>query len=343
MNRRAFLVTTAGCRLVEAQDVVTQPVVAEVPLQLISPVAHDGHRGLGVLRKPPGTGPFPALIYLHGGITTVPLASLKAGATNGANPSRFLAAGYVVVVPTYRSRDIDPQSPVSLDDVVAVVEYVRALPYVHKQSIVIFGCSGGGDLALQVPARTKVSAIVAEEPASMVTAGMFDNRVPKKGERYTPEDSFFMMDDPKRHYTPEFQKILRAKVARIDCPILIIQGDAERRELPINQFNAQVLLPELHAAKKTVAVRAGALLLRRQRRTAPKRQTHSCPCAAGGIRGIQRDGLVLQEVPSIDAATYRPSPADACTGAHILVTLHAVPRPHATGMISPHVTNRLGR
>ena len=42
------------------------------------------------------------------------------------------------------------------------------------------------------------------EPASMVMAGMFNNRVPKKGERYTPEDSFFMMENPREHYTPEF-------------------------------------------------------------------------------------------------------------------------------------------
>src|SRR5215211_8338067 len=112
VNRRAFVVTAAGSfcsRLVEAQAAVTQPVIAETdaPLEVITPMAHDGHRGLGVLRKPPGKGPFPAMIHLHGGITTMPLAALRAAATNGANPSRFLAAGYVVAVPTYRSRDVD--------------------------------------------------------------------------------------------------------------------------------------------------------------------------------------------------------------------------------------------
>ena len=98
--------------------------------------------------------------------------------------------------------------------------------------VVVFGCSGGGDLALQIPTRTKVCAIVAEEPATMVTAGMFNNRLPKKGERYTPDDSFFMMENPKEHYTPEFQEIPRAKIAKITCPILIVQGDADRRERP---------------------------------------------------------------------------------------------------------------
>jgi dipeptidyl aminopeptidase/acylaminoacyl peptidase len=243
---------------------------------VITPTAQDGHRGLGVLRKPPGKGPFPAIVHLHGGITTMPLSSLRTTATNGANPSRFLAAGYVVVVPTYRSRDIDPQSPLSLSDAVAVVEYVRALPYVDGNSIVVFGCSGGGDLALQVPARTKVCAVVAEEPASILMAGMLNNRVPKKGERYTPEDGFSMMDNAKQHYTPEFQEILRAAVAKIDCPMLIIQGDPDRREPAINKFNAEVLIPALRAAGKTVEVRSYA------------GQGH-CFCAGSGVP--RRTGL----------------------------------------------------
>ena len=273
MNRRAFLMTSLCCpRLVDAQAEITQPVVAETdaPLEVITPTAHDGHRGFGVLRKPPGNGPFPAMVHLHGGITTMPVPSLRTTATNGANPSRFLAAGYVVVVPTYRSRDIDPQSSVSLEDAVAVVDYVRALPYVDDESIVVFGCSGGGDLALQVPTRTKVCGVVAEEPASMVMAGMFNNRVPKKGERYTPEDSFFMMENPREHYTLEFQEILRAKVAKITCPILIVQGDVDRREVPISKFNAEILIPELRAAKKTVEVRSYA------------GQGH-CFCAGSGV------------------------------------------------------------
>ena len=263
MNRRTFLVATSAplcTRLVEAQDKVTQPVVSEsgCPLEIVSPAAQDGHRGLGVMRKPPGKGPFPAVVYLHGGITSLPLAALQSAARDGANPSRFLAAGYLVLVPTYRSRDHDPQSPVSLDDSVAMADFVRAQPGVDPESVVVFGCSGGGDLALQIPARTKVRAIIAEEPASMVTAGMFNSTVSKKGARYTPEDSFFMMENPKRHYTPEFQKILRARISKIECPVLIIQGSVDRQELPINKFNAEILIPELRAAKRKFEVRSYA-------------------------------------------------------------------------------------
>ena len=200
-DRRAFLLTTVASllssRLAQAQPAVTRPVVAEkaCPLETITPVASDGHRGLAVMRKPPGAGPFPVVVWLHGGITTVPLARLEVAARDLATGSRFLTAGYVFVAPTYRSRDVDPQTSESVEDALAVVEYLRGLPFVDRASIVVGGCSGGGDLALDVASRTGVCAVVAEEPACIVMSGIFNNRVPKQGERYTPEDGFFLMED----------------------------------------------------------------------------------------------------------------------------------------------------
>jgi dienelactone hydrolase len=203
-------------------------------------------------------------------MTAFPLGRLQSIARNGASPLRFLVAGYVVVVPTYRSRDIDPQSTQSFEDTLAVVEHVRKLPYVDSESIVVYGCSGGGDLALEVAAATKICALVPEEPATVLMSGMFNSKVPKKGELYAPPDIFYLLEDARRYYTPEYQEIMRAKVARIQCPILIVQGDEDRREVPINKFNAVVLIPELRAAKKTfrVAVYPG--------------QSH-CFCFMGGV------------------------------------------------------------
>ena len=233
-----------------------RPVVSEeaCPLESIRPVARDGFRGQAVLRRPPGAGPFPVMVWIHGGLTTLPPAALEDIARNGPNPSRFLAAGYLVVVPTYRSRDEDPQTRVSLEDCLAVVEHLRHLPYVDAKSIVVFGCSGGGDLALEIAAATDVCAIIPEEPASLLMAGILNTASPKQRERYSPRDATPIMEDPKKFYTPEYQKILRAKISKIQCPILILQGDEERRENPVNRFNAQVLIPELRAAGKTLEV-----------------------------------------------------------------------------------------
>jgi dipeptidyl aminopeptidase/acylaminoacyl peptidase len=206
---------------------VTRPVVAEKasPLEPIAPVAHDGYRGQAFLRKPPGEGPFPAVVLIHGGLTTVPSERLREYVVTNALPSRFLAAGYVVATITYRSRDVDPQSRVSMDDSVAAVEYLQHLPYVNAASVGIFGCSGGGDLALAVAAEKPVAAIVAEEPASILFTGVFNSASPRAGERYTPGDSSPIFEDPKRYYTEERQRLTREKIARIQSPILIVQGE----------------------------------------------------------------------------------------------------------------------
>ncbi len=254
LDRRQFL-ALAAAGLAFSQEPVTYPMVSEeaCPLTPVAPLAKDGYQGLGVARRPPGTGPFPAVLWIHGGLAAQPARALQATA-RAPNPSRMLATGYVVIVPTYRSRDVDPQTTVSLADCLAVVEYTRGLSYVDPKSLVVYGCSGGGDLALEVAAATDVCAIVAEEPASLLMAGMLNVHSSKRGPRYSPADAGPIMDNPKEHYTPEHRRILRAKIERIHRPILLLQGDPNRAAPQINQFNAHVLIPELRAADKTLAV-----------------------------------------------------------------------------------------
>lgn len=261
-DRRQMLVAAAAAlgsgRMASAEPEVTQPRVSQsaCPLQTIRPVASDGHKGLALLRKPPGKGPFPAVVILHGDIISLPLPALQQLALDAATTCRFLAAGYVVVVSDYRSRNIDPQSPEALTDCLATVEYVHKLPYVDSASLVVYGCSGGGDLTLQVAGKTKLACMIAEEPATMLTSGMFNKATPRGGDVYTPFDSRFMMAKPKQFDKPEFQKILKTKVARIDCPIMIIQGDVDRKEMPINSFNAEILIPELRSSGRKFIVKS---------------------------------------------------------------------------------------
>jgi dipeptidyl aminopeptidase/acylaminoacyl peptidase len=247
----SVLMSPAGAQTEPA----TRPAVSESasPLQPIAPVARDGHRGTGFLRKPPGDGPFPALVVVHPGLTEWPPELLRQYTVSAALPSRFLAAGYVVATVTYRSRDVDPQSRVSLEDSLAAVESVERLPYVNAGSVSVYGCSGGGDLAIAVAAEKRVAAIAAEEPASILFTGVFNNTSPKSGQRYTPQDSAPIFKDSKGHYTESHQRATRQKIARIQSPILIVQGDV-KTPLAVNDFNAAVLVPELRAAGKTVQV-----------------------------------------------------------------------------------------
>jgi acetyl esterase/lipase len=203
----------------------------------------------GFLRKPAGEGRFPAVMIIHGGLREMPLDSLKELAM-ATTPTRFVNAGYVTAVITYRSRDVDPQSGDSLEDCMAALQFIRMMPYVDSRSVIVYGCSGGGDLALEIAAAADICAIVAEEPASMLFTGMFNTGTPKKGDRYTAADAAPLMENPKALYTRPYQKRTSAKIGRIHCPILIVQGDQH----PVNRFNAQILIPELKTWEKKLEV-----------------------------------------------------------------------------------------
>jgi dienelactone hydrolase len=190
------------------------------------------------------------VVVIHPGLEAWPAERLRQVST-GPLASRFLAAGYVVATITYRSRDVDPQSRVSLDDSVAAVEYLQRLPYVNSASLALYGCSGGGDLAIAVAAEKRVVAVAAEEPASILFTGVFNKTSTKAGERYTPQDSAPIFVNPRQHYTSEHQQTTRAKIAKIQSPILILQGDV-KTPLAVNDFNAAVLIPELRSAGKSV-------------------------------------------------------------------------------------------
>jgi len=236
-------------------DVITWPFVAEdvSPIEIVQPVAQDGYQGLALVRKPPGDGPFPAVVLIHGGLSISSIERLTDYVLERPFASRFLSAGYVVANITYRSRNIDPQSQVSRDDSMAAVDYLQSLSYVDASSIGIYGCSGGGDLALSVAAEKNVAAIIAEEPASVMFTGIWDDTWPKAGDRYTPRDSLPAFGAPLKNFTKESQRITREKIARIQSPILIIQGDAEAA-IDVNGFNSAVLIPELRAAGKELDV-----------------------------------------------------------------------------------------
>ena len=249
----AVVLATLFAQAATQSDHIERPAISEQvsPLESVSPLAGDGHHGVAVLRKPPGPGPFPAVVMIHGGLVTLTPQSLRNYVLNAPLPSRFLAAGYVVAVITYRSRDADPQSRVSAEDSLAAVNHLRSLSYVDPRSVVVYGCSGGGDLALEVAAATTdVAAIAPEEPATVLFTGIFNKDFPKRGARHTPPDSAPISADPKRYYTSKYQALTREKIRRIQSPILIVQGDQQ----PINHFNRDVLIPELQSARKALEI-----------------------------------------------------------------------------------------
>ena len=202
---------------------ITVPSISEEisPVEELSAHTQDGHEAIGVLRKPPGQGPFPAVVYIHGGLDPVELRWLKAFLLKTPPMLRFLAAGYVTVAPTYRTRTEDPQAQDALRDNLAIIELVRKRPEVDPESVVVYGLSGGAELALDLAGVAGLAAVVAEEPPTVLFTGMLNKNSPKRGEKFTIPDAALLVNDPHRFYTPEIRRIAQERIARISCPVLI--------------------------------------------------------------------------------------------------------------------------
>lgn len=244
MTTTVLLMAAFGFSLQSSE--ATRPMIEEqdLPFASLSVTARDGQPVTNLIRKPPGKGPFPALIYLHGALDPWPLARLKEESL-AANLSRFLAAGYVVVIPSLRRKREDPQSEFALWDGLAIIEKVRKLPEVDPKSIVGWGDSGGGSLALELAGETQLQAIVVQEPATVLFTGMYGKEHGADQKRAQE-----LMAAPQRSYTPELQKKTREKIRRIRCPMFIAHSDVH----VINKINNEIFIPELQRAGKPVEV-----------------------------------------------------------------------------------------
>ncbi|MDQ3622023.1 MAG: dienelactone hydrolase family protein [Verrucomicrobiota bacterium] len=230
----------------DGQDEVTRPEISaqSCPVEVIEASTRDKQTASAVVRKPPGKGPFPAIVFLHGGLNQRNVDRVKREAPNQPTNSRFLAAGYVTAEAVFRTRSEDPQSKGPLMDYLAIIEQVKKMPEVDPGSIVVLGHSGGGNLALELAGETELCAVVAGEPASIIFTGMYNKSTRRRDQRDK------MMADPKSFYTPELQKLTREKIGRIACPVLIVHGDQH----PINKINHEIVIPETKQAGKKLEV-----------------------------------------------------------------------------------------
>ena len=210
------------------------PVVSEsaAPVQelCISDTAY------AAFRRPPGPGPFPTVIFMHGGHEMIELSKLKK-LLRAITREQFLEWGYVVVDATRRPILPDPQERGVIPDTLAIIEAVKELDFVDPESVVLYGGSGGGSLALEVAGKIDLAGVVVGEPASIILIGMYKKEHPaKKGALQA-----LMKMDPRLLYTDELQKRTRKKLKDIRCPILILHGDQHS----IKNVNLRVLVPEM--------------------------------------------------------------------------------------------------
>ena len=199
------------------------------------------------VRKPPGKGPFPAILFLHGGVGQSPMKGLRRNAVSQPTQARFLAWGYVAVAATRRAIQSDPQDRGVITDTLELVRAVRRLPYVDSESVALYGGSGGATLALDVASVSdELAAIVVGEPATIIYMGMFTKEHVVLDEQGKPTGDRrwdVMNADAKALYTPKIRERTRNKLAGLSTPTLILHGDQHA----LKNFNFGVFIPEMEA------------------------------------------------------------------------------------------------
>jgi dipeptidyl aminopeptidase/acylaminoacyl peptidase len=195
------------------------------PVEKIYIKTRDGLYVAAAMRRPKGPGPFPVLIHFHGapgGRGMEQLAGWVAGTTGGPVWERFLQEGFVVVVADYRGgpfprgQAIKPEDISYADDGMAVLEYVRSLPYVDKSRINLYGVSLGGDVVMHMLSRTRVHGAILGAPAPINFLGA---SIPPASSGSSPEDRWKSMTINA--------ELARRNIASIETPLLIFAGTAD--------------------------------------------------------------------------------------------------------------------
>lgn len=119
--------------------------------------SYDGVFVAAALRKPPGEGPFPAILYIHGGVGG---SGMKAAEQmlRGRVPEHFHRLGYVGFAADYRRFHFGEDE---IQDMMAAYRMLAGFPFVDKTRIAVIGGSHGGYLAQMLATRISPAATVS--------------------------------------------------------------------------------------------------------------------------------------------------------------------------------------
>jgi dipeptidyl aminopeptidase/acylaminoacyl peptidase len=199
---------------------------ADSPVQQTYIKSKDGLYVAAAIRKPKGSGRYPAIIIFHGapgGRGMEQLVGWSRGDPGGPVWERFLQEGYVVAVSDYRGGNMNLMSTpsttgviTSIDDGLAVIDYVKALPYVDPDRINLYGVSLGGNLVMNLVSRVPVHAAIVGAPAVMWFLGI---TMPTPGSPPNPDALKNLKPDPE---------VSRKNIEPVRTPVLILVGTADR-------------------------------------------------------------------------------------------------------------------
>jgi dipeptidyl aminopeptidase/acylaminoacyl peptidase len=212
----------------------TMKSLAMLPGTSVRIKSFDGKLVPAYVYSPPGQGPFPAIIDVHGGPT--------AQSHRDFNRTRqyFVSKGYVVLVPNVRGSTGYGKSWTRLDnmdlgggplkDVVACKQYLVDNAHVDPEKVVVMGGSYGGYMALAAEAFTPtefaanvdyfgvsdLKSLVQSFPPYWASAASFIYM--KFGNPSEPADAAYQHDRSPLNFVDKMQR-----------PLLVVQGEKDAR------------------------------------------------------------------------------------------------------------------
>lgn len=213
-------------------------------IEVLKVDAEDGHSFDVPYIVPHGKGPFPVVIYQHGGLRQRDLDQLSDLLLKNAGMSEFYRNGYITICSTFRTCEDVLEYDGMTKDLLAVVDAAKSLQQADPESVVYYGMSGGGSVGLELAAaRAEVAAIALGEPACTLFARMHTKPDWPTRRKFDA--------DPHRYYTEKVREYTEAKLAKITCPVLFVQGNVH----PINIVTKEIIYPTLQRMGKNVEMK----------------------------------------------------------------------------------------
>ena len=210
------------------------------PVKAVSLKSADGVDLSFAYRKPVGKGPFPTILFFHGGGGYSNAQKLKNNLLTQPIHTRFLEQGFVTIAstrrPYWKTNDGSPSGFYdAVDDAALVVEKVKSLPGVDPSKIVLYGGSGGAILAIATASKVELACVIAGEPATVVPID------PKEGQKASPADYRTLMEHPFEKFKGERKTEMLTWMKEVDCPVLVLQGE----HVGLYKTNFEILIPEM--------------------------------------------------------------------------------------------------
>ncbi|QXD25776.1 hypothetical protein F7C95_07795 [Opitutia bacterium ISCC 51] len=218
------------------------------PVKTVKLESSDGVDLSFAYRAPQGKGPFPTILFFHGGGGQSNLNGLKSNLLNQPIQTRFLEAGYLTIAstrrPYWKTKDGSPSGFYdAVDDAALVVEKAKSLPGVDSNQVVLYGGSGGAILAIATASKKDLAWVIAGEPATIVPLD------PKTGKEASPRDYNELMKNPALLFTPDRRNEMHAWMKKINCPVLVLQG----KHIGLYKTNFEILIPEMKRLGKEIS------------------------------------------------------------------------------------------